>query len=462
MSEHQASYRKLPAVDALLALPAIVGALGHLPRWAVVSAIRRELAQARAEIRDGDATTLLRSDGAFDHDGFATRVIVQARATSQLPLRRVINGTGVLIHTNLGRAPLGSEALAAVCEVARGYCNLEYTLPERQRGSRHDHPRALLIEFLGCEDAMVVNNNAAATLLALTAVASGREVIVCRSQLVEIGGSFRMPDVMALSGAKMVEVGTTNKTHLLDYATAINEGTGALLKVHQSNFRIVGFTKSVPTAALVQLAHSHNLPVIEDLGSGCLTPLPHAERTVQEALSEGVDLVCFSGDKLLGGPQAGILVGRTEQIARCRQHPLARAVRVDKMTLAALCQTLLHILDGQLMKIPILAMMAVPQETLRQRAREICDALGGLGALTVAIADSVAHTGGGSLPEQSIPSVALQLSHPSRSPGTLERQLRAHTTPVLCRISDNHVLIDLRAIADTELRELVDAIGQLC
>ncbi|HAL61776.1 MAG TPA: L-seryl-tRNA(Sec) selenium transferase, partial [Chloroflexi bacterium] len=336
----QEELRKLPSVDALLKRGGLEQLAAESGRRVVVAAIRETLEEARREVSAGQPCP--------DLPTFVERVIDSVSLALRPTLRPVINATGVILHTNLGRAPLSDEARRAMEEVARGYSNLEYDLEAGERGSRYLHAEDLLSRLTGAEASLVVNNNAAALLLILTALARGKEVIISRSQLVEIGGGFRIPEVMAQSGAKLVEVGTTNRTYKRDYAQAIGEETAALLRVHHSNFRIVGFTHEVHLEELVELAREHNLLVFDDLGSGALLDtaafgLTH-EPTAQESIARGADLVCFSGDKLLGGPQGGVIIGRRELIACLREHPLTRAARVDKTTLAGLQATLLHYL----------------------------------------------------------------------------------------------------------------------
>ncbi|MFS8665825.1 MAG: L-seryl-tRNA(Sec) selenium transferase, partial [Limnochordales bacterium] len=349
-----AALRRLPAVDQLLKAPAVAAAAQRLPRPLVVDAVRAAVAEARQRILAGAPPP--------DGPALAQRAAAHVHALRRRLLTPVINATGVVLHTNLGRAPLSRASIAAMEAVAAGYSNLEYEIETGRRGSRHVHGEALLTRLTGAEAAMVVNNNAAAVLLVLSALAHGREVIISRGEMIEIGGAFRIPEVMAQSGCLLREVGTTNRTHRRDYEQAIGPQTAAILKVHPSNYRVVGFTASVSTRELAALARRHGLLLIEDLGSGVLLPtegygLAH-EPTVQETVAAGADLVTFSGDKLLGGPQAGIIVGRRDLVERCRRHPLARAVRVDKLTLAALQATLQHYLDGTVEEIPVYRMLA--------------------------------------------------------------------------------------------------------
>jgi L-seryl-tRNA(Ser) seleniumtransferase len=437
--------RRLPAIHALAdaALP-----LAAAPRWAVVEAARRAVAARRAAISSGDSV-----DPTVD----AAEVAALADELVAPSLRRVINGTGVVLHTNLGRAPLAPSAIAHVAEVAAGYSNLEYDLAAGERGSRHGHLALLLRELTGAEDAVVVNNNAAATVLALSALAAGREVVVSRGELVEIGGSYRIPDILRLSGCRMVEVGTTNKTRRSDYEDAIGDGTALLLKVHRSNFAVVGFTAEVAAGELAVLAASRGLVSMVDLGSGALVPpdvlramgLP-AETGVVETVASGVDVACFSGDKLLGGPQAGILVGRAEIIARCRQHPLMRAVRPDKLTLAALEATLALYRDGAAVAVPTLAMLSTPVDELRERAERLAAHL----ASAIAV-PCLSTVGGGAMPLAELPSWGIALEGPAVP---LDRELRGGRVPVVARVEDSQVIIDLRTVSEGEEADLIAAV----
>ena len=444
--------RALPAVHELV--DAALAVDGAAPRWAVVEAARAAIAARRAAIL-ADASAAATIDSAA--------VAAAARAVAAPPLRRVVNATGVVIHTNLGRAPLAPAAIAALVDVATGASNLEYDLGKGERGSRHAHAAALLCALTGAEAACVVNNNAAATVLALAALAGGREVIVSRGELVEIGGAFRIPDILALSGATLREVGTTNKTRRADYERAIGERTGMLLKVHRSNFAIVGFTAEVGEAELAALAHARGLPAMVDLGSGCMLDrarqhaagLP-AEPTVAEVVASGVDVVCFSGDKLLGGPQAGILVGTAAAIAAIRSHPLMRALRPDKLTLAALCATLALYRDGRDREVPVVARLEADPAALRARADALAAAIAAAGGPAVTVEASVATVGGGAMPTASLPSWAVVVAG---SADALDARLRAAAVPVIARVADGRVWLDVRALGDDELPWVVAALG---
>jgi L-seryl-tRNA(Ser) seleniumtransferase len=386
-------------------------------------------------------------------DGVAYDAIVGELAHRLESLRRqmlvpVINATGIIVHTNLGRAPLASEALAAVSEVARGYSNLEYDLEAGERGSRYARVSSALNDVTGAEDSLVVNNCAAAVLLVLDTFAKGREVIVARSQLVEIGGGFRVPDVLERSGAKLVEVGTTNRVYIEDFERALSPRTALLLRTHPSNYRIEGFTHDASARELAELGRRAGIPVVEDLGSGALVDLAQFgvthERTVQDALADGLGLVTFSGDKLLGGPQAGILVGRAHLVARMRNNPLLRALRVGKMALAALGATLECYRDGSVrQRVPIHRMISATLEELRARARAYIEAVPRAAAI-----ESDAYVGGGSLAQERIVSIAVAIEN--EKPNRVAARLRAATPPIVARIGDGRLLLDLRTIAPDE------------
>ncbi|MBO8142594.1 MAG: L-seryl-tRNA(Sec) selenium transferase [Firmicutes bacterium] len=451
--------RALPSVDQLLMAPAVVEAARGLARPLVADAVREAVAEARERIRNGSPAP----DRAELEQAAAERI----RARRRRLLTPLINATGVVLHTNLGRAPLSEESLEAIRAVASGYSNLEYDLESGSRGSRQAPVEDLLTRLSGAEAAMVVNNNAAAVLLVLSAVARGREVIIARGEMIEIGGAFRIPEVMAQSGCILREVGTTNRTHRRDYEQAVGDETAAILKVHPSNYRVVGFTASVPVRELAAVARRHGLVLIEDLGSGVLVPterygLAH-EPTVQESVGAGADLVTFSGDKLLGGPQVGVIAGRRELVDRCRRHPLARAVRVDKLTLAALQATLLHYLDGRPERIPIYRMMAQTQDALRARAEAIVNRVRrrhvperscGFELRVVRTASTV---GGGSLPGEVQDSAAVAVAAGSRAE-ELHAALRRQQPPIVGRIEEGVLLLDLRAVDPVQDELLADGL----
>ena len=448
-----AALRALPQVQRLLEHPAAAALLHSAPHPVVVAALRRVLDDARMKLRQGSGHATAPSADALL--ACAEAALDLAR---QPALRRVINAAGIVLHTNLGRAPLAAAAVEAVAEAARGYVSLEYDLARGERGSRTGGVEALLCALTGAEAALVVNNNAAAMLLALSALAGGGEVIVSRGELVEIGGGFRIPEVIQQGGARLREVGTTNRTRLADYRAAITPETRLLLKVHQSNYRIIGFTAAVPVADLAGLAREHGLLVVEDLGSGTLADLrplgrPH-EPTVREALAAGADLVAFSGDKLLGGPQAGLLVGRRAVIEPLRRHPLLRALRLDKLSLAALEATLrLHREDP--LRLPVLRMLAQTEAELRARAERLLALLDGAGAW---IEPSLGQAGGGALPAETIPSLAVSIARPGLTAEALARNLRANRPAVVGRIAGGRVLLDMLAVADAEVPEIAAAV----
>ena len=419
--------RDLPSVDELVR---------DFDDPLAVESARAVLERAREEIRVG-----------ADPGDLHARVDAEIAALRAPRLRRVLNATGVIVHTNLGRAPLPDSALARVAEAARGYSNLEYDLKEGQRGSRQDLVASILRRLTGAQAALVVNNNAGAVLLALAALAEGREVLVSRGELIEIGDGFRIPDVLARSGARLVEVGTTNRTRAADYERAIGPETAALLGVHQSNFRLVGFTEQPALRELAQIAQRAGLPLIDDLGSGALLPL-HDEPSARESLAAGADLVCFSGDKLLGGPQAGIVVGRADLVERLRRHPLQRALRADKLTLAALEGTLGVCLDPQRARreIPVLRMLEEPAGNVRARAERLA------GQVVGAVEETVARVGGGALPLLELESYACAVEEELAGP------LRLGEPPVVGIVRDGRLLLDCRTLSDTEADEAAAAV----
>lgn len=446
------TFRRLPSVDRVLQAEDLRRAAAELGLATITEAVRAELTQRRSALASGN--------GDFSFEEIVASAVERAYASIRTSLRRVINATGVIIHTNLGRAPLSEAALAAMTAAARGYSNLEYELESGERGSRYDHLETLLCRVTGAEAAIAVNNNAAALLLALSALARGREVVISRGQLVEIGGGFRIPDVMAQSGATLVEVGTTNRTYIGDYEAAISEATVALMRVHASNFRVIGFVTAAGLADLAALAHSRGLLLLDDLGSGCLLDTrPYGlapEPTPQESLRAGADLVLFSGDKLLGGPQAGIVVGRRDLITNLRRHPLARAVRMDKATIAGLNATLLHYLKGEAEReIPVWRMIAAPLDELDRRAQTWATGLGG----RASVVDGQSMIGGGSLPEESLPSRLLALEPDGGGDSEdLAYRLRTGRTPVVSRVEHHRLLLDPRTVDPREDAELIDLI----
>jgi len=426
--------RDLPSVDGLLRDER----LATEPHDLVVAAARTILTRARLEIGAG-----------ADPGEIVDRVLEELARARRPSLRRVLNATGVLVHTNLGRAPLAGAAIARVVEVGGGYSNLEYDLERGERGSRQDHLAELLGRVTGAEAALVVNNNAAAVLLALAALAEDREVVVSRGELIEIGDGFRIPDVLARSGARLVEVGTTNRTRASDYEVAIGPETALLLRVHQSNFRVVGFSERPQLVELAEVSRRHEIPLVDDLGSGSLVGIGD-EPTPAESLRAGADLVCFSGDKLLGGPQAGVVVGRADLVERLRRHPLQRALRADKLTLAALEGTLALALDAESRDaVPVLRMLHEPVEVVRARAERLAELVGG------EVEETVARVGGGALPLAELPSVACAVEEGLAEP------LRLGEPPVVALVRDGRTLLDCRTLTDAEIDEVAAAVRSL-
>lgn len=450
MSSTSEALRRLPSVDRLLREPAAEHLAKSYPRDLVVQALRDALEQARSRIRSGDAVP--------DTETLLSGLRSQIESRFAPSLRPVINATGVIIHTNLGRAPLSQDALRAVLQVSTGYSNLEYQLDEGVRGSRHEHVAELLKRITGAEAAMAVNNNASAVLLVLSALAQGREVIVSRGQAVEIGGGFRIPDVLRQSGARLVEVGTTNRTYLADYERAITPETALLLHVHPSNFRIEGFVHSTTIEELVDLGHRVGVPVVDDLGSGSLLDsalygLQH-EPMVQERVAAGADIVCFSGDKLLGGPQAGLIAGKTTYVETLRRHPLARAIRIDKMTIAALSATLNHYLIGDAaQKVPVWQMISMPVAEIESRAARMARRLR-QGGVEARIVSGLSTVGGGSLPGETLVTRLVAVAPKDGLVGATEMaaRLRRMDPPVVARIEHDQLVLDLRTVTIEEDR----------
>jgi len=453
-------YRNLPSVESVLSTDTVAQLAALYRRDWVVNLVRQQLEEARQQIRRGGAAPTVAE--------VAQAVHGQLAATSQIWPRPVINATGVIIHTNLGRAPLSRAATEAMLRVAQGYVNLELDLADGRRGSRQAHLQPLFQQLTGAEAGLVVNNNASAVLLGLSALATGQEVIVSRGEAVEIGGGFRIPDVLRQSGARLVDVGTTNRTYLRDYEEAITQNTAALLKVHASNFRVEGFTAAVEPRELVELGRKHGVPVLHDVGSGCLLDaekygLAH-EPTPQESIAAGVGLVFFSGDKLLGGPQAGIVVGARELVQRLERHPLARAVRIDKLSLASLTATLLHYLRAEAdREIPVWRMIAASAESIEDRAQQWQARLQTIGSQPkpegATVEPSRSAIGGGSLPGETLSSFVLALSCQEIPGGCQEvmRRLRGADRPVIARIEADRVLLDPRTVLPEEEGSLLQA-----
>lgn len=445
----QTRLRALPKIDELLASDSLAATLSQNPRSLVLDALRASIEEVRGRILAG-------GDVMPSTQSIAADTVARVELAMRPSLRRVINATGIIVHTNLGRSVLAEAAAQAVADVAAGYNTLEYDVATGERGSRHVHVESLICRLTGAEAAMAVNNNAAAVMMTIAAFARGKEAIVSRGQLVEIGGSFRVPDIMAESGAKMIEVGTTNKTHLRDYENAISPATGLMLKVHSSNYRVVGFTNEVTLAELVELRQRTGVPVYEDQGSGVLFDLaPYGltdEPTVGASVAAGADVVSCSGDKLLGGPQAGIIAGRADAIARLKKHPMARALRLDKMTLAALEATLRICLDEQraLREIPTLRMLTTPAADIRTRAQAMVDRLSSLVSTDRAdfrVLDEISRAGGGALPMVDIPTAVVAVAPKSLSDDALNDALRlSGEVAIIARVRDGHVLIDPRTL----------------
>ena len=456
--------RRIPSVDEVLAGASTQRLLERQPRWAVLEAIREVLAACRERALAGDASPET-AQALLDPQAIQASVEAATARKAGASLRPVINATGVVLHTNLGRAPLAPSALAAIAAAARGYSNLEFDLDSGARGSRQAHVEHLLCALTGAEAALVVNNNAAAVFLAVNTLANGREVVISRGELVEIGDSFRIPDVMTSAGGRLREVGTTNRTHLADYEQAVGPETGMILKVHRSNFQLLGFTADVETASLVALARQRSLPVMEDLGSGALVDLSafglRREPLAADAIRAGMDVVTFSGDKLLGGPQAGILVGRRELLARLRRNPLARTVRIDKLCLAALEATLRLAREADLacQEIPVLRMLSLPAAAVGARAEALAEALRAVApGVRCAVEAGTSEVGGGALPLQTLPTRVLTLGPGREGAGALEARLRTGEPPVLVRVQGERVLLDLRTVAPDEDAALLAAL----
>jgi len=461
-------FHVIPSIDELRRQTAIRALEAEFGAAATVDALRAAAGDVRREIAASGA-------GAITEDRAIARIESIAAARLSLwfgqSLRPVINATGVVLHTNLGRAPLSTAALDRIAQVACGYSSLEYDVDRGARGRRDVHAEALLRRLTGADAAVVVNNNAAATLLTLAAVAAGREVIVSRGELVEIGGGFRVPDVMAQSGAVLREVGTTNKTRASDYAAAASDQTAAILRVHPSNFRIEGFVERPPLQQLAAVAHRLQLPLIEDLGSGLVEaaatpfsdhPLANSEPTVNAAIAAGVDVCCFSGDKLLGGPQSGIIVGRDAVLQRIRKHPLMRALRVDKLTYAALEGTLAEYAAGRAVKtIPVQRMLMLTVGDIRPRAERLAQAIARFPGWRATLADGASAVGGGSAPGVPLPTVLVSIAIPGHSPDAIEQRLRRTNPPVVARIESDRVLLDLRTVSEAEDPVLLSALNAI-
>ena len=453
------AYRDIPSIEQLRQRPAVRALEARFGAEATLDALRTGAAAVRRELGAGAPAP---SSGGADDVGARIEQAAAAELTGWFrpSLERVINATGVIIHTNLGRAPLAESAIARVGDVARGYASLEYDVARGERGRRDVHADALLRRLTGAEAAVVVNNNAAATLIVLAALAAGREVVVSRGELVEIGGGFRVPEVMAQSGAVLREVGTTNRTRAADYAAAITEKTALILRVHPSNFRIEGFTERPTLAQLVEVGKKCNVPVAEDLGSGHVgsdpgpDPLSELEPTVRASVDAGVHICCFSGDKLLGGPQAGVIVGRSAMVDRIRTHPLMRALRVDKMTYAALEATLAEYAAGRAAAtVPVQQMIRMTADEIRARATALATSVNQLPSWRAEIIEGASAVGGGSAPGVELPTALVAVGKKGLTADALDARLRDLTPPVIARIEHDRVLLDLRTVSpDDDLR----------
>lgn len=458
MNEKQKLLSTLPSVDEFLKSEQGLEWVKHYPRRYVLQAIREGISIRRKNIIEGKTVNLSGETMVADIEGILDTL-------SSYSLRPLINATGVVIHTNLGRSVLSERALENIRRVSESYSNLEYDIDEGRRGKRYVHVKRILREVTGAEDALVVNNNAAAVLLCLNTFAKGREVILSRGELVEIGGSFRIPDVMTASGAILREVGTTNKTHLYDYERAINENTALIAKIHRSNFRIMGFTDEVSIEDLVQLGKDRNIPVMFDLGSGSLIDMRpygvHIEPSVQEVVKTGVDFTTFSGDKLLGGPQGGVIVGKKEQIERIQKNPITRAVRIDKLTLAGFEATLSEYIDEEevIRRIPTLRMLLQKPDEIKKRAKTIAGRLKKeiKNAVIQVIADS-SRAGGGALPEIDLPTYAVAIQSDTISVNEFEERLRKGNPAIIARIKDDALILDARTIMKKDFEHLVRGI----
>lgn len=460
MEHKQKLLSKLPKVDQTLQDQRLLGFFEITARELIVESVRERIAEERERILKSDDPQLT-----FNEYEFFQKIIDRIKQKNRYSLISVVNATGVVLHTNLGRAGLSSCACENVMKIAKGYSTLEYSVKKGVRGSRHSHVERILCKITGAEAAMVVNNNAAATMLCLSAIAEDKEVIVSRGELVEIGGSFRIPDIMARSGAKLIEVGTTNKTKAIDYRRAINEQTAAIMKVHTSNYRIVGFTAEAGLEELVALGKETDLPVIYDMGSGLLMNLSAYginEPTVKDSLSTGIDVILFSGDKLMGGPQAGIIAGKTSLINKMKSHPLARVVRIDKMTLAALEATCRAYLDQDKVKeeIPTLRMLTEETTSIRRRGERLAALLADAKLFQYQVVETTEQVGGGSAPTTELDGIAVKVK--TEVPAEkIERLLRKHEVPIIVRIIRDAIYFDMRTVSDEELPVIAGAMTEI-
>lgn len=453
--------RNLPKIDELLKEGKVINDLKRVSRNLVVDSLRQSIEYYRKNILQGEVKQYETEDILNYYDNVLYN-------NKEAKFKKVINATGVVIHTNLGRSLLAKDAIDNIIKVSENYSNLEYDLKEGKRGSRYSHVEELIKKVTGAEAAMVVNNNASAVMLALNTICEGKEAIVSRGQLVEIGGSFRVPDVMKFSGATLVEIGTTNRTHLYDYENNISENTGVLLKVHTSNFKILGFTEEVTREQLVELGKKSQLPVMEDIGSGTLIDFSKYgftyEPTVQSSLEKGIDIVTFSGDKMLGGPQAGIIVGKKKYIDKMKKNQLTRALRIDKMTLAALEGTLKYYLDEEeaIKYIPTLYMILSSKDIHKKRAQRLKRKLqNNVEDFKIKIEEDYSMVGGGSMPAEKIPTYVLKVTSDKITPEQIEKKLRLSRNPIVVRVSKNEVILDVRTLFDKDFDIIVHEFKKL-
>ncbi|MFA5527230.1 MAG: L-seryl-tRNA(Sec) selenium transferase [Peptostreptococcales bacterium] len=458
--------RQLPKVDEILMDEKIKFYHDQISRKRMTDIIRDQIEKVRNKMLSAISEGMV-SENIFNRQDLLDEIVFEIEERKQWGLRKVINATGIILHTNLGRALLADEIKEHIFDIAGHYSNLEYDIDQGKRGSRYDPIEKMLTKLTGTEAAFVVNNNAAAIMLILNTLAKDKEVIVSRGELVEIGGSFRIPEIMSQSGTRLKEVGTTNKTHLSDYMKVIDaENTGAFLKIHTSNYRILGFTEEVGLKELAAMGKTYNIPVIHDLGSGCLMDLKEYgivdEPTIKESVETGADIICFSGDKLLGGPQAGIIIGRKDWIEKMKENPLARAFRVDKLTLAALEATLqIYFSGAPLEKIPTLKMMTMDKKEIREKAFKIWSALQHFENMEVSLVEGFSQIGGGSLPLHELPSFLIQIKPLLKSVNDFEGSLRNQSIPIIARIHRGAILLDCRTIEEEALPYLIRAIDSI-
>ncbi|PKN37531.1 MAG: L-seryl-tRNA(Sec) selenium transferase [Deltaproteobacteria bacterium HGW-Deltaproteobacteria-2] len=459
--------KKLPKIDEILLILEKQNIYDLAPREIVKETCRKVVQDLRNKIVN--AKKKQSAESCPDAAAVAQEVEKSIKGLYRYSLRRVVNATGVILHTNLGRAPLCPEALQRIMEVGKAYSNLEFDLAKGERGQRYDHVSSLICALTGAEDALIVNNNAAAVLLVLNTLADKKDAIVSRGELIEIGGEFRIPEIMKKSASKLREVGTTNRTRLSDYEKAVNDKTGLIMKVHTSNFRIVGFTEEADIESLVALGKSRGIPVMDDLGSGCLIDLDQYglqhEPTVRETLATGIDVVTFSGDKLLGGPQAGIIVGKKEVLTKIKKNPLNRALRIDKFTLAALEATLMHYLNpvAAVKELRSLKALTEPVTAVKKRAEELITKLQeeNFDSLKFSLQEDFAAAGGGSLPTQQIPTVLVAVNNKKMPATKMEEKLRQFEVPIIVRVDKDEILLDLRTVAEDEFGFIVEGLKQI-